>query len=239
VTACGGMPLALEIAGGHLGRHHSNMQYWQVRPKHKWNASFTVYGCPLLDLAQSVHVQAQPIRRAHINCLQAHVVRMHAVASDTDLDDDYHAASDTTIIARSLHHNAPPQDFLVLLTNGHIKLDKRLDDVVEQSVGDLRPYVLSMFLDAATVMYGCSEAHALCAWGGMHQSESPQAVRWGWAQLQQRSLVKVDEGKLWVHDVVKALAGERARVASPTRVWRPDQVSVFQSQQPAARSWSR
>jgi hypothetical protein len=56
VEACGGMPLALEIAGGHLGRHHSNMQYWQVRPKHKFSASFTAYGCLMLDLAQSIYV---------------------------------------------------------------------------------------------------------------------------------------------------------------------------------------
>jgi hypothetical protein len=125
-----------------------------------------------------------------------------------------------------------PQDYLVLLTNGHRKLDKRLDDVVEKSVSDLEPYVLSMFLDAATVMYGCSETQALCAWEGMHQLESPEAVRWGWAQLQSRSLVKTNEGQLWVHDVVKALAGDRARGAvngASIRIWRSDQVSVRQS----------
>jgi hypothetical protein len=123
------------------------------------------------------------------------------------------------------------QDFLELLTRGHVSLDERLRNVVDISVADLPEYVLSMFLDAATIMYGCREAHALCAWVRMHSTEPAAAVRGGWAQLQSRSLIKLqfdddtDVEVLWVHDVIKALAGRRASgTASPLRLWLEHQV---------------
>jgi hypothetical protein len=86
------------------------------------------------------------------------------------------------------------QDFVKLLADGHRSLDKRLHDVVEQSVGDLEPYVLSMSLDAATVMYGCSEAQALRLGGhapigntgsyalGLGTAATPLAGQAGWGE---------------------------------------------------------
>jgi hypothetical protein len=126
---------------------------------------------------------------------------------------------------------------LELLTLGHISLDERLRNVVDISVADLPEYVFSMFLDAATIMCGCIEAHALCAWVHMHSQEPAAAVRWGWAQLQSRSLIKLqsdddtDVEVLWVHDVIKALAGRRASDSSRAaaiRLWREDQVSALE-----------
>jgi hypothetical protein len=123
------------------------------------------------------------------------------------------------------------QDFLEILRTGDNALHKRLRDVVDTSVADLSDHVLSMFLDAATVMHGCKETQALCAWTRMHSTKRPEAVRSGWKQLQRRSLVKLDSdgNMIWVHDVIKALAGERASNTTngaPTRIWRPDQVSA-------------
>jgi hypothetical protein len=122
------------------------------------------------------------------------------------------------------------QDFLEILRTGDNALHKRLREVVDTSVADLPDHVLSMFLDAATIMYGCSETQALCAWTRMHSTTRPAAVRSGWAQLQRRSLVKVNAKTLWVHDVIKALAGEQANTTAngaPIRIWRPSQVSAF------------
>lgn len=116
------------------------------------------------------------------------------------------------------------QDFLENLITGYPDLDDTLRRVVEDSVADLPANVHAMFLDAATVMYGRSEQHALCTWEAV--SSRPARVRSGLAKLKQRSLLKTDDdGNLWVHDVIKSLAGDKAD-QDGTRIWRSDQVSA-------------
>ncbi|KAG5177212.1 hypothetical protein JKP88DRAFT_248901 [Tribonema minus] len=119
------------------------------------------------------------------------------------------------------------QDTLTVLETGHTPGDK-LQDMIDQSVDDLRrdsALAYNMFLDAATVMHGRSQQHAMQVWPAMYSKEE-RVVRLSWAALTKRSLVKADdEGNLRVHDVIKALAGSKAE-DDGTRVWQPHQVSV-------------
>lgn len=116
-------------------------------------------------------------------------------------------------------------------------LGKRVDEIVSLSLANLQPFVTSMFLDAATVMHDREEEHAIATWNSMRVAEGADADAGIWLRkLMSRSLVKAEHveprgrrlayQKLWVHDVLKALAGQMVLAERPvTRVWRSKQVS--------------
>jgi hypothetical protein len=73
-------------------------------------------------------------------------------------------------------------------------------------------------------MYGRKAAVAVCAWEGMYSH-----VGIKFKQLQECSLIKVVNGKLWLHDMIKAIAIKQAEADNQqcmTRIWRNDQVRV-------------
>jgi hypothetical protein len=115
------------------------------------------------------------------------------------------------------------QDVLKALEGGHPlgAGTKRLHDSVERAmhlIGDEAH--MAMLLDAATVCFG-RDAHTVkCAWEAMY----PPYV---FSQLLACSIVKVIDGKVWMHHVIKAIVIQKASAQYElrmTRVWQPDQV---------------
>eukprot|EP00611_Tribonema_gayanum_P020652 TRINITY_DN3808_c0_g1_i2.p1 TRINITY_DN3808_c0_g1~~TRINITY_DN3808_c0_g1_i2.p1 ORF type:complete len:941 (-),score=103.50 TRINITY_DN3808_c0_g1_i2:57-2879(-) len=112
-----------------------------------------------------------------------------------------------------------------LLSGGRIEGDgdNRMAKLLTLSLDNLKVYEKEMFLDACTVMHGREPHHALCVWQACH---SGRDLRNSLKELEYRSLVETrkvdDENKksLWVHDVLRALAGDEA---CATRVWKAQQ----------------
>jgi hypothetical protein len=98
-------------------------------------------------------------------------------------------------------------------------LVESVTNLIDLSVSSLGTYT-DMFLDAATVFNGRSARAIRQAWEAMYD------CRDGIERLEKMSLVKVIDGILRVHDVIKAEAVKQADNANGkvmTRVWRPDQ----------------
>jgi hypothetical protein len=82
----------------------------------------------------------------------------------------------------------------------------------------------SMLIDAATVFYRRNAKAAVCAWRATDEYAEVKLQ-----QLIDCSLVKVVDGGLWVHDVIKAIAVRKAHTENKqcmTRVWLPEQVTT-------------
>jgi hypothetical protein len=119
--------------------------------------------------------------------------------------------------------------YATLRSGGFTIADPRFDDLVDSSLNQFRNNTLlkNMFLDASTVLYRRSAEAAKCHWESYDRS-APLAFQ----QLIGCSLVKIVDDKLWVHDIIKAIACEQARAFNThrlTRVWLPDQV-IFVTQ---------
>jgi hypothetical protein len=110
--------------------------------------------------------------------------------------------------------------------DGEILGDKLVNNSLIQlgaNAADAASYK-SMLLDAATVFYGCHAKAAACAWQAVHQ-----AAAYKFRALLDCSLVKVVNDKLWVHDVIRAIAAGTAHSENTqcmTRVWLPNQVNT-------------
>ncbi len=86
------------------------------------------------------------------------------------------------------------------LEAGNLTSDK-LDSVMTLSLKNLKYPRLDMFLDVATVLHGVNKDQALAAWMGLDKCAC-QCFR----ELEDRCLLRVGErGKLWMHDVIRAL----------------------------------
>jgi hypothetical protein len=114
------------------------------------------------------------------------------------------------------------------LANGHFTVpgaEVRYDDLVNYSLKQLGNDTAynSMFLDAATVLYGRSAEAAVYTWDAMYGHAALKLKH-----LQGSSLVQVIDDVLWVQDVIRAIAAKQADIVNEermTRVWRDDQAS--------------
>jgi hypothetical protein len=111
-------------------------------------------------------------------------------------------------------------------SDGKILVDKLVNSSLKQlsaSKSDAASYK-SMLLDAATVLNMHDATAAVCAWQASHK-----AAAYKFKRLLDCSLIKVVNGQLWVHDVIKSIAASTAHAENEvcmTRVWLPDQVNA-------------
>jgi hypothetical protein len=105
-------------------------------------------------------------------------------------------------------------------------LDQRYFDLVHLSLQGLPYPHRSMFLDAATVFYSQLEKTTRIVWAAMYGGA--RTVDTAFEDLQKCSLLKVIEGRVTVHDVVRNATQSIAPMMEPDRrVWRADQVHYF------------
>jgi hypothetical protein len=104
--------------------------------------------------------------------------------------------------------------------------DPRYDDLVNSAVSQLGNDrgQKEIFLDAVTVLHGRNAEIAITAWR-VNYKNAPLVFH----QLVEHSLVKVVNGQLWVHDVIRSIAVRQAYAANQlcmTRIWLADQASA-------------